>query len=194
MTNLKLEYSSTELVIQTYRSAAGFRRTQIRPDSSLSGSWKRAERSTKLLSLLMPSICFALSYTQPALAQTPLDATLVQRPSGYVQAQTKDEKASTAKGEKLFDSLKLSENGLTCKSCHYKYEAYRESFKKPYPHPVEMATTRVGLKQVHADEMVQLCLVVTMDSKPLPWDSEELADLTAYVLEQQVEFTNRKTE
>ncbi len=137
------------------------------------------------------SLCFAAYCSNAAFAEKRVDPNTVQRPTDYTALQATDEKELKAEGEKLFDSLKLSENGLTCKSCHFKLEAYDESFKSPYPHPVGMAKRRAGLEQVHADEMVQLCLVVTMDSQPLPWDSRELAALTAYVLQQQVDFANR---
>ncbi len=43
-----------------------------------------------------------------------------------------------------------------------------------------MAKERANLDTIRLDEMVQLCLVVPMASKPLPWDSRELAALTAY--------------
>lgn len=120
-----------------------------------------------------------------------VDPKTVMRPAGTELQLPADTSALLPVGEKLFDSLKLSENGLTCKSCHFKLEAYEESFREPYPHAVGMAKKRAGLDSVHADEMNQLCLVVTMDSKPLPWGSEELRALTAYVLEQQQEFRNR---
>lgn len=123
-----------------------------------------------------------------------VDPATVTRPAGMTLDLPKDTKALLPLGEKLFDSLKLSENGLTCKSCHFKFEAYEESFKKPYPHAVGMAKKRAGLDSVHVDEMNQLCLVVTMDSKPLPWGSQELLALTAYVLEQQKDFRKRSGE
>ena len=121
-----------------------------------------------------------------------VDPKMVTRPPGTELKLPADTSALLPVGEKLFDSLKLSENGLTCKSCHFKYEAYEESFLKPYPHAVGMAKKRAGLDSVHADEMNQLCLVVTMDSKPLPWDSEELRALTAYVLKQQKVYRQKR--
>ncbi len=137
------------------------------------------------------TICFGSFFSGAAFAEKRVDPKTVQRPANYTPMQVPDEAELKAEGEKLFDSLQLSENGLTCKSCHFNLEGYAESFKSPYPHPVGMAERRAGLEQVHEDEMVQLCLVVTMDSKPLPWDSRELAALTAYVLQQQVDFVNR---
>ncbi len=39
--------------------------------------------------------------------------------------------------------------------------------------------------------MVQLCMVVPMSADPLPWDSEELAALTAYVVALREDFAAR---
>jgi cytochrome c peroxidase len=138
--------------------------------------------------------CSAMSFLMLALSdaqagERKVDPKLVTRPAGTTLLATDNDGQALSIGEKLFDSLQLSENGLTCKSCHYKYEAYEKSFKAPYPHAVGMAKKRAGLDQVEADEMVQLCLIVTMDSKPLDWQSSELAALTAYVLKQQREFS-----
>ncbi|MEQ8825529.1 MAG: hypothetical protein RIC14_14265 [Filomicrobium sp.] len=121
-----------------------------------------------------------------------VDAAVVTRPADVGPYTAPDGDKLLAEGKKLFDSLKISENGLTCKSCHFKYEAYEESFLLPYPHAVGMAKKRAGMDAVEADEMVQLCLVITMDSKPLPWESRELAALTAYVLDQQRGFIAHK--
>ena len=56
-------------------------------------------------------------------------------------------------------------------------------------HGMVMAmATEMGLKQIHADEMVQLCMVRPMEAKPLAWNSKELAALTAYVVDIQKSF------
>ncbi len=126
---------------------------------------------------------------EPAVSQElKVDPISVTRPEGTKRFVSDDKTALLADGEKLFDSLKISENGLTCKSCHYKFEQYQSSFKTPYPHAVGMAKKRAGLDAVGAEQMVQLCLTVTMDSKPLAWSSRELAALKAYVLQQQKDF------
>jgi len=140
--------------------------------------------------LLTAGAGLSLALAPPASrAGKTVDPDTVSRPAGTsLPASNLADPVLVAKGEALFDSLQLSENGLTCKSCHYKFEAYTETFLKPYPHAVDMAAKRAGLDQVDADEMVQLCLVVTMDSKTLAWDSEDLAALTAYVLQQQRDF------
>ena len=48
-----------------------------------------------------------------------------------------------------------------------------------------MGSDNYGLKQVHLDEMVQLCMVGPMAAKPLDWKSKELAALVAYTQTQQ---------
>ncbi len=87
---------------------------------------------------------------------------------------------STLDGEKLWNSTKLSTNGLSCATCHDGGKQFSATFAKPYPHYVAMADAQSGLKKVDLDEMVQFCMVVPMAADPLPWGSEALADLTAY--------------
>lgn len=96
-----------------------------------------------------------------------------------------------ARGRKLFDATELSTNGMSCNSCHADFGAYGETFKKPYPHFVEMVHEATGLDQVTAEQMVQFCMMRPMANKPLAWDSEEVAALTAYVEEAQKEFAQR---
>lgn len=55
------------------------------------------------------------------------------------------------------------------------------TFAEPYPHYVAMAEDQTGMDEVTAAEMVQFCMVVLMRSDPLPYDSQELASLTACV-------------
>ncbi|MEH6579167.1 MAG: hypothetical protein V7731_19065 [Amphritea sp.] len=83
-------------------------------------------------------------------------------------------------GEKLWNDTSLSTNGLSCNACHQGNALFQPSFKQPYPHPVKMANDRAGMKTIDMDEMVQICLVVPMATKTMPWDSKELAALTAY--------------
>ena len=44
------------------------------------------------------------------------------------------------------------------------------------------------MDEVNAAEMVQFCMNVPMMSDPFPWDSRELAALTAYVEHIQAEY------
>ncbi len=43
-----------------------------------------------------------------------------------------------------------------------------------------MAQKRAELESISAEGMVQFCMLVPMKNDTLPWDSEELAALTAY--------------
>lgn len=111
------------------------------------------------------------------------DPAQITRPAGY-KPMTGDAKL----GEKLFNDTKLSTNGMSCASCHANHGAFSDSFAKPYPHTVAMAKDQLGRKSVHLDEMIQGCMVMPMAAKPLPWNSKELAGLTAYLLEVQKTF------
>jgi hypothetical protein len=116
-----------------------------------------------------------------------VDRKLVARPAGYKPYRGARADLVQA-GEALFKDTKLSTNGMSCNTCHQGGGAYEATFAKPYPHYVKMVAERTGMKQVHADEMVQLCMVVPMAAKPLAWDSKELASLTAYVTQAQKGF------
>lgn len=98
------------------------------------------------------------------------------RPAGYKPI------AGDAKlGEKLFNDTKLSTNRMSCATCHANHAAFTATFAKLYPHTVAMAQDQLGRRTVHLDEMIQACMVMPMAAKPLPWDSKELAGLTAYL-------------
>lgn len=121
--------------------------------------------------------------TAMAFAQTSPAATTTVRPTGY-----KPLKGDPEAGKALFNDTKLSTNGMSCASCHANHGAFSASFAKPYPHTVAMARDQLGRKSVHLDEMVQACMVMPMAARPLPWNSRELANLTAYVAELQKTF------
>jgi cytochrome c len=125
--------------------------------------------------------------SNPCAAGAKVDPKLVTRPKGTKLAEAP--RAELLKeGERLWKDTKLSTNGVACQTCHVNNAAFNPTFGKPYPHPVAMPKDRAGLKQVNTDEMVQFCLLVPMMSKPLPWDSRELAALTAYTREVQKTF------
>jgi len=126
----------------------------------------------------------------PHAVGTRIDARRIRRPTGYRPYQG-DKTALVTAGERLFNDGELSTNTMSCDTCHQGGSTFQPSFAKPYPHWVAMAAERAGLKQIHLDEMVQLCLVAPMASKPLPWDSMELAALVAYVGEVQKGFKPR---
>jgi len=123
----------------------------------------------------------------PCAARPEVDPNLVLRPKGTALAKG-DHAALVKQGETLFKDEKLSTNGMACQSCHADLGAFAPSFAKPYPHPVAMAQEKGGVKSVNLDEMVQFCMVVPMEAKPLKWDSRELAALTAYTGELQKRF------
>ena len=119
----------------------------------------------------------------PCAGKPEIDAAAIRRPAGYKPA-----KGDAALGEKLWNDTKLSSNGMSCNTCHQQHAAFEASFAKPYPHTVAMAKDKAGVKSIHLDEMIQACLVMPMATKPLAWDSKELAALTAYTLSQQKTF------
>jgi hypothetical protein len=114
----------------------------------------------------------------------------VTRPADYKPYQG-DHAALVSEGAKLFKDTSLSTNGMSCNSCHNNNGMFQTTFAQPYPHYVQMANDQFKIKAVHADEMVQLCMVAPMAAQPLPWDSRELAALTAYVTEQQKVFAKQ---
>ncbi len=129
----------------------------------------------------------------PCAAKNPCAATagginskLFTRPKGTVLAKG-DPAVLIKEGEKLFRNKSLSTNGSSCYSCHAGYGLFNATFAKPFPHTVSMAKD-LGKDQVSLDEMIQLCMLAPMEAKTLPWDSRELAALTAYVAEFQKPF------
>lgn len=119
----------------------------------------------------------------PCGGGTSVDPALVTQgdralnPAGNSQAQL------VAMGEELWGDASLSSAGSTaCSTCHVgTYALMKPTFANAYPHPVGMAKDQAGLDEVTAAEMVQLCMVVPMQTEPLEWNSVELAALTAYV-------------
>ncbi|WP_372611480.1 hypothetical protein, partial [Halomonas sp.] len=96
-----------------------------------------------------------------------------------------------ARGEALYNDTSLSSNGLSCASCHGidgNDQGYNASFEQPYPHQVAMGSNMFGMSEVHADEMVQICMVTPMAAEPLEWGSDDLMSLSAYVVEVQRRF------
>jgi len=78
---------------------------------------------------------------------------------------------------------RLSPIGRSCNTCHSEEDSYNATFGKPYPHYVKSVRWKTSLDKITAEGMVQFCMVSAMEGKPLPWDSETLAALTAFVLE-----------
>lgn len=118
-----------------------------------------------------------------AAKANPCAAKAVSRPADY-SPYTGNTAQLVSMGEALFKDTSLSSNNLSCATCHGSEQAmtmYQPSFASAYPHRVAMATNQYGLDQVFLDEMIQVCMVGPMAAEPLPWDSQELAALTAYV-------------
>mgnify|MGYP005619207551 CR=1 FL=1 len=116
-----------------------------------------------------------------------IPAEQVTRPAGSKPYQGRVEELLQF-GETLFKDTRLSTNGLSCNSCHANHANYAPTFAQPYPHYVKMADEQGGIQSVQLDEMIQFCLLSPMAGKALPWDSKELAALTAYTAEQQKTF------
>lgn len=116
------------------------------------------------------------------------DPSKIRRPAGTHLAKG-DHAELLKEGEKLWNDPDLGTNGLTCDTCHNHHNTFSDGFAAPYPHKVDMVKERMGIAgEIHLDEMVQFCLVMPLASKPLPWDSRELAALTAYTAEMQRTF------
>ncbi|TDR52251.1 di-heme cytochrome c peroxidase [Halomonas ventosae] len=119
------------------------------------------------------------------------DSAAVARPEGYSPAYSEtgdNPQEMLARGEELYYDTSLSSNGLACASCHGsdgQDMGYSETFERPFPHRVAMAANQFGMSEVHADEMVQICMVAPMAAEPLEWGSEELTSLAAYMVEVQ---------
>ena len=89
-------------------------------------------------------------------------------------------------GKQLWSDPSLSGGGATsCATCHTGdgTAMMNSTFDQPYPHMVAMAKEKAGLETVNAAEMVQLCMAIPMNAKPLDYESVELAALTAFVTE-----------
>lgn len=111
-----------------------------------------------------------------------VDASLIRQGSNTLHTGTTGAQL-IARGRELWNDKALSTTGgVACSTCHVNnYAQMQASFAEPYPHRVAMVQQRAGLEKVNAAEMVQMCMVVPMNANPLPWNSVELAALTAYV-------------
>ena len=116
--------------------------------------------------------CGGAAAVNPCRVKQPAGVRLARGSQGDLRAQ----------GEKLWNDRALGRSGLACASCHIgSYGQMKPSFAEPYPHEVAMPKQMAGLSRVNAAEMVQFCMIVPMAAEPLPWDSTELAALTAWV-------------
>ena len=91
-------------------------------------------------------------------------------------------------GQALWNDRGLSTNSLACGVCHLNNGNFADTFAERYPHQVKMPHRMSGVEKVTLDEMVQFCMLAPMAAEALPWDSPELAALTAYGAEVQKNF------
>jgi cytochrome c peroxidase len=117
-----------------------------------------------------------------SIAQSRIAPADVTRPAG-TKAHTAEPAALLALGTKRHGDTSLGTAGRSCNTCHAGADSYNATFKKPWPHFVSSVKAKAGLDKITAEGMVQFCMISAMGARPLPWDSETLAALTAFVLE-----------
>lgn len=121
-----------------------------------------------------------------------IDPNLVTRPDD-VKAFAMDRAELVKAGEALWQDPAIGTSGLACQTCHMNGGAFNTSFANDYPHKVGMSQDMAGIPESTAEQMVQFCMIAPMQAKPFPWDSKELAALTAYVVDvAQKEYRNKK--
>ena len=124
----------------------------------------------------------------PCAAKMQLDVNLITRPKG-TRLATGNRAAMIAYGKTLWNDKGLSGNGsFSCNLCHNGNKLFKASFRKAYPHPVQMTTQMAGKKSIDLDEMIQACMLIPMNNKPLAWSGKKLAALTAYTAQVQKSF------
>ena len=96
-----------------------------------------------------------------------------------------------ALGADLWRDASLSGTGATsCSTCHTGDGTVlmNPTFAQPYPHSVQMPKDQLGMDEVTAAEMVQVCMAIPMAADPFDYGAEELAALTAYTVSLQDGF------
>ena len=134
--------------------------------------------------------CRAKCAAYPSKCGAKANAKQIQRPTGY-KPNYPITPATVAAGELVFKNAKLSSNSMACATCHTGGESYQKSFAMPFPHKVEMAAGTYGLNSIHLDEAIQMCMVGPMATKPFDWKSPDLANLVAFMTEEQKKFAKR---
>ncbi len=118
-----------------------------------------------------------------------VDASRFKQPARVKLARSR-KSTLLARGEELWNDRTLGKSGLACANCHVNnYLQMQPTFAKPYPHYVAMPAQQGGVDEVNAAEMVQFCMLVPMATDPLPWNSQELASLAAWVESLQPGYT-----
>jgi thiosulfate dehydrogenase len=110
------------------------------------------------------------------VAATLLIGTTVQAKPPRSEAQVAHEHAmlmqAVAKGDGLWHSSKLGTNGLACANCHPDGAASN-------PHTFPKFQSNLG-KVGNLAEMINWCITVPMQGKPLAYDSDEMISMEAY--------------
>lgn len=101
-------------------------------------------------------------------------------PRNQVQAAEEREMlmAAVAQGDALWHNSKLGTNGLACGNCHPDGSATN-------PHTFPKYQSNLG-KVGTLREMINWCIAVPMQGKPLAWDSAEMTAMETYAT-----FTHR---
>lgn len=144
----------------------------------LQPKWLAATASAALL------VTVVIAAVRPAEGQSSrIDPRDVTRPQA-TQPFAGDAAALLITGTKRHGDSSLSTvKDRSCNTCHLEADSYNATFKRPWPHFVASVKTKTGLDRITAEGMVQFCMISAMNAKPLAWDSEALAGLTAFVLE-----------
>ena len=133
--------------------------------------------------------CAAAMASNPCAAggmDSALPVAAIRQDGRMLSAHGNSMEQLVEKGKKLWSDPSLSGTGATsCSTCHTGdgTAMMNATFEQPYPHEVAMAKEKAGLEKVNAAEMVQLCMAIPMNAKPLDYGSVELAALTAFVTE-----------
>jgi len=108
--------------------------------------------------------------------------------AGEKGADSKQElKQAIMRGKALFVDESLGTNGMSCNSCHVEGGTKPgkmgdmeippfTNVAKKYPMYFKMTE-----KVMTLDQVINWCILTPMEGKPLTWDDQRLADLTAYV-------------
>lgn len=112
----------------------------------------------------LSAVCLA-SFSGTAQAKPPLDAAAAADQENMLMAAVKQ-------GDDLWHSGKLGTNGLACGNCHPDGSASN-------PHTWPKYQTNLG-KVGTLREMINWCIAVPMQGKPLALDSAEMIAMEAY--------------
>lgn len=129
----------------------------------------------------------------PSESVPTMDPEIITRPANYrpYRGNLTDLRAY---GKKLYRDQRLSTNGQSCNSCHQNFSNFTLEFTRSYPHRVAKAVLLTGKERIQLDEMIQLCILSSMEAQPLIWNSRTLAALVAYTEKVQQDFRTALTE